>query len=1045
MDFYSHNYQKTAVRYSSIFSLILFPLIILMTLITGQNSLKIRGEEKGNPTAPIPITHSAQAMKAPPGMKVTLFAGEPAIVQPIAFTFDDRGRMWVIESMSYPHWVKGDKGKDRIVILEDTDGDGIHDKRTIFWDEGANLTGIAYGHGGIWLTATPKLLFIPIDPSKDKPIGPAKVILDGWSIDARHNVFNSLLWGPDGWLYGCNGILSQSSVGKPGTPAHLRIKIDCGVWRYHPYRETFELVASGSTNPWGIDYDDFGEMFITNCVIHHLWHVIPGSHFQRMFGQDLNAHTYELMSSCADHIHWGGGDWTTSRGGKGIHDNPGGGHAHSGCMIYLSDQLGKQYRNGVFMCNIHGNRINHDQLERTARGYVAHHDQDFLFANDPWFRGIAIHSGPDGSIYVSDWCDTGECHNYEIVDQTNGRIYKISPQKHEKHPPIRLHEKTDLELAQLQFDKNDWLVRQSRRILAERTHLAGLDRTNHKKIDPLVKPMLSAAIINKDYTIPQRLRALWCLYAINEFSLPPLAILSQYPAEIRSWYVRLALDRSTCSDNDFTLLTELLKKETSANQPTETVLTTFISCLQRLSIDRCYHWAELINQRGVHTLSHNVQLLYWYGLERLPEKDLKRATALLFHSTSPLIQTFLTRRLLTLPGQTENLLDSLVAYLDEMKTPSTSFLPILRGMQLALEGRKKIPMPKHWLALFEKLQSLSDLEIQQLSILLSSQFGDLKILDKIRHILLNRNAPVSLRRTAIQAAFQANDPSLRDQLLTLIHDQKIQAIVIRALANYDDPRISTQLVELYPKVADSLKEDILQTLSSRLSYAKVLLQAMDKGIIPTQKVPVLIIRQILQLKGSNQLQKEITRIWGQIQPADKNRSQKISAFKKILSPEKIANADLRLGRLLFENNCASCHRLFDQGKQIGPELTGSQRTNLDYILENVLFPSAVVAREYRVHIIQRLDGRVIQGILIQETPIAIRIQTPNELITIPKEDIESRKESAISMMPEGLLDKLNEREIANLVQYLASPAQVPLPPQKDIQPVNPKVLPRPSR
>src|SRR5207244_3459507 len=121
-------------------------------------------------------------------------------------------------------------------------------------------------------------------------------------------------WGPDGWLYCCNGIQSQSFVGKPGTPNSQRTPINCGVWRYHPLRQTFEVVATGTTNPWGLDFDEFGQIFITNCVIHHLWHVIPGSHFQRMYGQDSNPHWYSLMQSCADHIHWAGGAWQSSRG-----------------------------------------------------------------------------------------------------------------------------------------------------------------------------------------------------------------------------------------------------------------------------------------------------------------------------------------------------------------------------------------------------------------------------------------------------------------------------------------------------------------------------------------------------------------------------------------------------------------------------------------------------------------------------------------------------------------------------------------------------------
>ena len=251
-----------------------------------------------------------------------------------------------------------------------------------------NLSGIAVGFGGVWLCSTPNLLYIPLKPNGDEPAGPPVVVLNGWDLKAKHNVFNQLVWGPDGWLYGCNGILSNSRVGKPGTPDAERVAFNCGVWRYHPIKKRFEVVASGTTNPWGLDFDDRGEAFITNCVIKHLFHVIPGAHYVRMYGEDLDPNSYGLMPSCADHIHWAGGSWTSSRGGLGAHSEAGGGHAHAGAMIYLGDNWPDAYRGHIFMCNLHGNRVNHDILERVGSGYVAHHGKDFLFGNNPWFRGL---------------------------------------------------------------------------------------------------------------------------------------------------------------------------------------------------------------------------------------------------------------------------------------------------------------------------------------------------------------------------------------------------------------------------------------------------------------------------------------------------------------------------------------------------------------------------------------------------------------------------------------------------------------------------------
>ncbi len=398
----------------------LFGLLVIAASASAQDAVT---DEYGTPA---PRAESAGRMRLPEGFRVDLVAAEPDVRQPIAFTIDPRGRLWVAECYSYPGWSL--EGKDRIVVLEDGDGDGRFEGRKVFKDGIRNLTGLELGFGGAWICSTPELLFIPDRDGDDSPDGAPEVVLDGWDmLTSQHNVFSTLTWGPDGWLYGCNGILSESLVGKPGAPERDRVPLNCGVWRYHPTERRFEVVAWGTTNPWGLDFDDHGEMFITNCVIPHLFHVVPGAHFQRMFGNDFNPHLYGLMETCADHIHWAGGAWQSSRGGEGKHGEAGGGHAHVGAMVYLGDNWPERYRNGLFTCNIHGNRVNHDSLERQGSGYVARHEQDFLLAGDKWFRGLELKYGPDGGVFVTDWSDAGECHDTDRhgAHHESGRIYRV--------------------------------------------------------------------------------------------------------------------------------------------------------------------------------------------------------------------------------------------------------------------------------------------------------------------------------------------------------------------------------------------------------------------------------------------------------------------------------------------------------------------------------------------------------------------------------------------------------------------------------------------
>jgi putative membrane-bound dehydrogenase-like protein len=582
--------------------------------------------------AAVPPDKAPGKMKVPDGFRVTLFAGEPDVVKPIAMTTDDKGRLWVVESHSYPHWITdGKEGRDRVLIFADGKGTGHFDSCKVFLDKGTNLSGITVGHGGVWLCSTPNLLFIPVKDGEDKPAGKPVVVLDGWDVKkAQHNVFNNLVWGPDGWLYGCNGIQSNSRVGKPGTPDKERVALNCGVWRYHPTKQRFEVVASGTTNPWGIDFDDYGEMFITNCVIKHLFHVVPGAHYQRMYGQDLDANSYGLMEGCADHIHWAGGDWTSSRSGA-AHGDAGGGHAHAGAMVYLGDNWPDEYRNHIFMCNLHGNRVNQDILERKGSGYVAHHGKDFLFANDPWFRGLVLLYGPDGGVFVADWNDTGECHNYEKTTETNGRIYKVTYGEPAK-VKVDLARLGDDELVKLQLHKNEWQVRHARRLLQERAAAGKLG-------DGVRGQLLKLLAEQKD--VPRKLRVLWALYAVG--GLDEKALLGQLDSPddvVRGWAVRLLLEDKIASDAVAAKLVQMAKDDKSA-----TVRLALASALQRLPLKQRWPIAEALVTHGEDAEDANLPLMIWYGVEDLVPADPERAAALLAKSCMPLVRQYIARRI----------------------------------------------------------------------------------------------------------------------------------------------------------------------------------------------------------------------------------------------------------------------------------------------------------------------------------------------------------------------------------------------------------------
>jgi putative membrane-bound dehydrogenase-like protein len=586
-------------------------------------------------SAPFKPEEAPGKMTVPEGFKVTLFAGEPDVVQPMGFTFDDRGRLWVVECLSYPKWLPpGQEGRDRIVIFEDTDGDGRFDTRKVFADKLANVSGIAWGHGGVWLTALPYFMFLPDRNKDDVPDGPPEILLDGWDMKAKHNVFNKPMWGPDGWLYACNGILSNSRVGKPGTPDAERIPLNCGVWRYHPVTRKFEIVCTGTTNPWGLDWDEVGRPFITNCVIKHVFQVIPGAHYDRMFGEDKSAPAiYQLMPSPADHIHWAGGKWTDSRTGES-HSQAGGGHAHVGAMIYLGDNWPDSYRGHLFTLNLHGHRMSHDVIEPNGSGVVVKHAKDFLLGNDTWFRGLDCQYGPDGGVYVTDWTDTGECHNYDKVDATNGRIYKIT-YGNVKPVKIDLSRAGDGELVE-RLDsvgrKNVWFARHAQRLLHERA-VAGT-------LNPLVAPKILSPARNESDPAGD-LRRLWTAHAAGVLREDDLLRALGNPSEHhRAWAVTLELEDGMASASMMGRLAELAK-----NDPHPVVRLALASGLQRLPVADRLSIAEALVAHEEDTTDANLPLMYWYAIEPMISSDREKALSLLAKSKIPLVRQFITRRL----------------------------------------------------------------------------------------------------------------------------------------------------------------------------------------------------------------------------------------------------------------------------------------------------------------------------------------------------------------------------------------------------------------
>ena len=955
---------------------------------------------------------AAKKMTLPPGFRATPFAGEPAIHQPIAITIDERGRLWVVENFAYPHW--SPYGKDRIVILEDTDGDGRHDKRTVFFDQINFGSGIAVGHGGVWVGSPPYLLFIPDRNRDDVPDGPPETLLDGWGHEDTHETLNSFVWGPDGWLYGNQGVFTHSNVGKPSARDTDRHPLNACVWRYHPTKKIFEVFAEGMSNQWGLDFNDVGDAFVTACVIPHLYHVIQGAHYQRQAGQHFNLHAYGDIKTIADHAHYDKNvKWNDARFQAGGTDAAGGGHAHAGTLIYLGDNFPAEYRGTLFTHNVLGSRINRETLTPKGSGYIGSHAPDFMKANDNWFRGLRLEIGPDGSLFNSDWYDARACHQQHPQDRTNGRIYKISYGE-PKRVNVDLAKLSSAELVQHQLHANEWFVRRSRLILQERG-------PNPEVHAALLK------IIRENADVTRKLRALWALHVTRGLNgTVAQELLKSSEAYVRAWTVQLMSEDKNPSPALRTTFAQLAKSD-----PSPIVRRFLASAARRIAVADRWPIVEALLQHGEDADDHNLPLLYWFAAEPLVAADAPRALAL--GNATPLtgLRSYFTRRQAALAVEDGRVagkgtaLDPLVRTL--AGTEDTAYqLEILESLTAATEGKTKVEQPGPWNAAYAKLSVSPDPQVIAKADALATRFGDTTVFAKKRAIVADNFAPLPARQAALNVVLERKDFMLAPLYHKLLTEPGLRRGALRGLAPYDVPATAPAILAVYSSFSAEEKRLAINLLAQRAPYARELLAAVKAGRVPRGDLDASLARQ-LRLFNDPELNQVIGDTWGVVRDAAGDAAQEIAKWKGILTPQRLSSANPSRGRAVFARACANCHVLFDEGAKIGPELTGSNRGELDYILNNVVDPNAIIGKDYQLTTIETNDGRTAAGIVQRETPAAITLVNMAETVTLARDNIRKVERLEMSLMPPGLFQSLKDDEVADLVAYLRSERQVPPP------------------
>jgi len=976
---------------------------------TGQRGTAVQwnlAREEARQAKLLDPQEAVEAMTMADGFDVNVYAAEPMITQPMAFCWDDRGRMWIAENRDYESRGRGfaNDGNSRILILEDPDRDGAADSRKVFAEGIAFPAGIAVGFDGLWLGAPPNLLFVPDRDGDDRAdMDDIEVHLTGWGIRDRHETLNSFIWGPDGWLYGCQGFATPSKVGKPRDKGKLygkgerfpgRIELDGpgvdingGVWRYHPQKRRFEAIAHGFSNPWGIDYDAKGQLFISACVIPHLFHIIPGGIYHRQGGRHFNPHVYRDIRTIADHRHRS---------------------AHGGLRVYLSDAFPESYHGRLFMANLHEHAVLTDILEPEGSGFVAQHGDDFLLANNAQWVGFSIEIGPGGGIYALDWHDADICGN-SVQQKETGRVFRMMPKPELSHAqdwPGRyddLRKKSDHELAALQLSPSAWHARRARVILQHRAAEGAVA----KNATEILRAVLSHG--DPDH----RLRGLWGLWVTRALSATDLiALLDDRDPHVRAWSVRLLgedLDVPVAVQRRFVAM---------AQSDTSPVVRLYLACaLQRL--DHAARWplATALVARHEDADDHNIPRMIWFGIEPIVAADHDSAVALAQGSRLPLVTRHIARRLAHADRY-----DAVVGGLDAAIGPVR--LELLYGLREGFEGRRDLKMPAAWSAVYPDLLADGNPDVGRVALDVARQFGDRSAAKTLLTRLEDSNAKPEQRLQALRALARQEFDALRPKLPALLGDAALRREAIRATAAYDDAGLAKTLLARYDSFNSDEKLEAVMALASRSASGGRLAQAIKSGAVPRRDVPPYVARQLLRVVGTG-----FVEIWGPVEALPGGKEAAFAKYRALLTPDAVAKADPQAGRVVYDRTCASCHTLYEKGGLIGPELTGANRGDLEYLLGNMLNPSEVIQEGYQMRMILTQTGRLYTGTVAGENERQIRLRVVGEEdpVVIARSLILSDETAKLSMMPEGLLATLSDAEMLQLVAYLKTTKQVPLP------------------
>jgi len=1008
----------------------------------------------GDNSRPTPPAETLQKFQLLPDLQLDLVAAEPDVMQPLYLWFDERGRMWLVEYRQYPFpaglkIVRYDQylravfdnvpkppphhvpGADRVSVFEDTDGDGQYDSHKTVLD-GLNIaTSVVTGYGGIWVMNPPYLLFYPDADGDDIPDGNPEVKLSGFGLQDTHAVANSLSWGPDGWLYGANGSTTTGDV----QAAHgriVRFEGQC-IWRFHPRTNVFELFAEGGGNTFSLEFDDAGRAFSgTNASRTRGMFYPQGSYGEKNFGKHGPLSNPYAFGYFPHMQHAGDGDRFAQT-----------------FVLYSGTALPARYQGQIIAANALHNRIWASRLIPQGSTYRTEDEPVMCTSEDRWFRPVDLKLGPDGAIYLADWYDTRLTHvdPRDTWHKQSGRIYRLRGANMTPQPAARLDQMSDAALLALLVHPNKWQRQTAVRVLGER--LLG---TSRQAASTTTLSDLQARCTADQ---PEALEALWALQWGNKLqeSLNRQLIVHPQP-DVRRWAIRLLGDRRSISEETGRQLARQARLE-----PDVQVRSQLASTARRLETVHALPILEALLTHAADVEDPHLPLMVWWALEthlnsrprtddphlgvslKTAADDSPRQQVLQWlqqpeHWQSPLFAQAIAPRLLRRLAQETVALAADQQHWEECEqvlalAPSTELRQVLlAGFLEAFQGQDLSRLPEGLKQALVEQQSRFGKSDLLLGLRLKDPVATKAAFQAMRS---EKTHPVS-RLLLLSACGELDLPDSVPTLMQVLNSPSsaVKKQALQSLSRYQDPRIPVAICKAYQSSLsseDDQRGTALRVLVSRPEWAAALLSEIEEHRIAVSDVPV-DLQQQLRLHRQPELQQRINRIWGQVRASGPEKKQFMDQVHRLLaqqnSPDATNASSATLGQALFRQHCGTCHTLFGEGGSLGPNLTGYERSNLDFLLLAIIDPSAGIREEFTQFQVVTTDGRILTGLLTDQTPVTITLRVSQEqTVTLRREDVEVLQAMATSLMPEGLLQKLDEKQILDLFAFLMAP----VPPQ----------------